>query len=91
MSGQRITGLGSRIDRKAPVRFTFNGRSFSGFAGDTLASALLAAGESLFSEHRKRHGEGWVHLRKYFADITLARARWSGKPSRRFRVRPALS
>ena len=49
------------------------------------------AGESLFSEHRKRHGEGWFHLRKYFADITLARARWSGKPSRRFRVRPALS
>ena len=55
MSGQRISSLGSRIDRKATVRFTFNGRSFSGYAGDTLASALLAAGESLFSRSWKYH------------------------------------
>ena len=55
MSGQRVPNLGSRIDRKAPVRFTFNGRSFSGYAGDTLASALLAAGESLFSRSWKYH------------------------------------
>ena len=55
MSGQRIAALGSRIDRSATVRFTFNGRSFSGFAGDTLASALLAAGESLFSRSWKYH------------------------------------
>ena len=55
MSGQRIPNLGSRIDRKATVRFTFNGRSFSGYGGDTLASALLAAGESLFSRSWKYH------------------------------------
>ncbi len=35
---------GGRIDRSRPLRFTFNGRAYTGFAGDTLASALLANG-----------------------------------------------
>ena len=39
----RLPG-GGRIDRARPVRFTFNGTSYRGFAGDTLASALLANG-----------------------------------------------
>ena len=33
---------GGRIDRSEPLRFTFNGKPFVGYAGDTLASALLA-------------------------------------------------
>jgi sarcosine oxidase, subunit alpha len=33
---------GGRIDRSRPIRFTFNGHHYEGFAGDTLASALLA-------------------------------------------------
>lgn len=33
---------GGRIDRSRRLRFTFNGRPYLGFAGDTLASALLA-------------------------------------------------
>ena len=33
---------GGRIDRSRPIRFTFNGHPYQGFAGDTLASALLA-------------------------------------------------
>jgi sarcosine oxidase subunit alpha len=33
---------GGRIDRSRPFRFTFNGHAYQGFAGDTLASALLA-------------------------------------------------
>ncbi|HEV2013106.1 MAG TPA: 2Fe-2S iron-sulfur cluster-binding protein [Candidatus Dormibacteraeota bacterium] len=33
---------GGRIDRSRPLRFTFNGRPYLGYAGDTLASALLA-------------------------------------------------
>ena len=55
MSGQRINGLGERLDRSRSVRFSFNGRSYQGFAGDTLASALLAAGELLFSRSWKYH------------------------------------
>lgn len=35
---------GGRIDRGRELRFTFNGTALSGFAGDTLASALLANG-----------------------------------------------
>ncbi len=33
---------GGRIDRSRPLRFTFNGRTYHGYGGDTLASALLA-------------------------------------------------
>ena len=55
MSGQRIHGLGERLDRSRSLRFTFNGRSYQGFAGDTLASALLATGELLFSRSWKYH------------------------------------
>jgi sarcosine oxidase subunit alpha len=35
---------GGRIDRRRPLSFTFNGSRHQGFAGDTLASALLACG-----------------------------------------------
>ncbi|KID29998.1 glycine cleavage system T protein (aminomethyltransferase) [Prauserella sp. Am3] len=35
---------GGRIDRDRPVRFRFDGHDYVGYAGDTLASALLANG-----------------------------------------------
>jgi sarcosine oxidase, subunit alpha len=35
---------GGRIDRGQELRFTFDGNEYVGFAGDTLASALLANG-----------------------------------------------
>jgi len=40
---KRLTN-GGRIDRSRPLTFTWNGEPFTGFAGDTLASALLGAG-----------------------------------------------
>jgi sarcosine oxidase subunit alpha len=52
------TARGGRIDRAQSVRFTFNGRAFAGFRGDTLASALLSHGVHLtgrsFKYHRPR-------------------------------------
>ena len=52
------TPHGGRIDRTRPLAFTFDGRAYSGFAGDTLASALLANGVHLFGRsftyHRPR-------------------------------------
>jgi sarcosine oxidase subunit alpha len=54
MSGFRIKA-GGRVDRSRTVRFTFDGKSYEGFAGDTLASALLAAGETLFGRSFKYH------------------------------------
>ncbi|HVZ09303.1 sarcosine oxidase subunit alpha family protein [Rhodopila sp.] len=44
-----------RIDRSRPLNFTFNGRRLQGFAGDTLASALLANGVHLVGRSFKYH------------------------------------
>jgi methylglutamate dehydrogenase subunit C len=43
------------IDRSHALDFTFDGRRYSGFCGDTLASALLAAGVRLFGRSFKYH------------------------------------
>jgi len=43
------------IDRDAPVRFRWNGAEHGGFAGDTIASALAAAGVDTFSRSFKYH------------------------------------
>jgi len=52
------TDAGGLIDRTRALRFTFDGRRLQGFAGDTLASALLANGIHLtgrsFKYHRPR-------------------------------------
>ena len=34
----------ARIDRNRPLNFTVDGKAFTGFAGDTVASAMLGAG-----------------------------------------------
>ncbi|HEY4920915.1 MAG TPA: sarcosine oxidase subunit alpha family protein [Xanthobacteraceae bacterium] len=46
---------GGLIDRGSPLRFTFDGRAMSAFAGDTLASALLANGQMLVGRSFKYH------------------------------------
>ena len=43
------------IDRSIKRRFRWNGKRFSGFEGDTIASALAAAGEHVFSRSMKYH------------------------------------
>ncbi|HEX9179501.1 MAG TPA: (2Fe-2S)-binding protein, partial [Burkholderiales bacterium] len=49
---------GEWIDRGRPLAFRLEGRSYSGFAGDTVTSALLAAGVRTlgrsFKYHRRR-------------------------------------
>lgn len=50
----RVEGKGA-IDRATPVRFSFDGREYSGFRGDTLASALLANGVRLVGRSFKYH------------------------------------
>ncbi|NIM69099.1 MAG: sarcosine oxidase subunit alpha family protein [Xanthomonadales bacterium] len=47
--------VGGRIRRDEPLEFTFNGRTLSGFAGDTLASALLANGCRVVGRSFKYH------------------------------------
>ncbi|MGB5870601.1 MAG: 2Fe-2S iron-sulfur cluster-binding protein, partial [Albidovulum sp.] len=46
---------GGRIDRSRPLRFCFDGRDYTGFAGDTLASALLANGVRIAARSFKYH------------------------------------
>ncbi len=51
----RRTPSGGRIDRLRTIRFTFDGTAYTGHQGDTLASALLANGVSLFGRSFKYH------------------------------------
>lgn len=46
---------GGLIDRNQPVKFSFNGKLLEGYAGDTLASALLANGVDLVGRSFKFH------------------------------------
>jgi len=46
---------GGRVDRNKILNFTFDGRPYKGFAGDTLASALIANGVHLVGRSFKYH------------------------------------
>jgi len=46
---------GGRIDRNTQVNFQWDKKSVSGFAGDTLASALMASGETILGRSFKYH------------------------------------
>ncbi|MEM7722339.1 MAG: sarcosine oxidase subunit alpha family protein [Pseudomonadota bacterium] len=50
----RIDGRG-RVDLDKPVTFKFNGRSVTGYAGDTVASALLGKDKVLMGRSFKYH------------------------------------
>ncbi|MDJ0859937.1 MAG: sarcosine oxidase subunit alpha family protein [Dinoroseobacter sp.] len=54
MTARLPTG-GRLIDRGQMLEFTFNGRRMRGYQGDTLASALLASGQSLLGRSFKYH------------------------------------
>ena len=54
-AANRRLSAGGRVKRGTPLRFSFNGRSFEGLAGDTLASALLANGVSFVARSWKYH------------------------------------
>ncbi|RUW77199.1 FAD-dependent oxidoreductase, partial [Mesorhizobium sp. M1E.F.Ca.ET.063.01.1.1] len=55
MSAFRLANGGSDIDRARPLAFTFDGRRVEGFAGDTIASALLASGQAIVGRSFKYH------------------------------------
>ena len=74
---------GGLIDRSTPLGFTFDGRRYGGFAGDTLASALVANGVRLvgrsFKYHRPR---GIISARTALSSFAPAPAasRTAGSP-----------
>ncbi|MFC0269669.1 sarcosine oxidase subunit alpha family protein [Kushneria aurantia] len=53
MSQHNRLNQGGRIDRSRSLSFTFNGQRYQGFAGDTLASALLANGVDIVNRSFK--------------------------------------
>ena len=55
MSQKDRLGTGGRINRATPLSFKFNGRTYQGFQGDTLASALLANGVHFVARSFKYH------------------------------------
>jgi len=57
MASQQANRLaeGGLIDRSAPLNFTFDGKAMTGYAGDTLASALVANGVKLVGRSFKYH------------------------------------
>ena len=54
MSHNRLKS-GGRIDRSKSLSFSFNGKIYQGFEGDTLASALLANGLNVIARSFKYH------------------------------------
>jgi len=72
----RLAEGGTHIDRSRPLSFTFDGRAYQGFAGDTLASALLANDVRVvarsFKFHRPR-GVFGVGLEEPSALVTIVR------------------
>ncbi len=54
MSSKRLSS-GGRIDRSQTVNFSWDNKSFSGYEGDTLASALLASDEKILGRSFKYH------------------------------------
>ena len=54
MTGYRLD-KGGLIDRSSPLNFRFDRKSFTGFAGDTLASALIANDVHLMGRSFKYH------------------------------------
>ena len=50
----RVPGKGL-IDRTKPISFSFDGKSYQGFKGDTVASALLANGVKVVGRSFKYH------------------------------------
>ena len=62
MSQTNRLSNGGRIDRNKVLSFTFNGQTYKGFEGDTLAAALLANGVDIIGQRadrrRDRHRQG---------------------------------
>ena len=53
--GRLPAPAGALIDRETPIAFSFEGRPYSGFSGDTIASALAANGVRVLSRSFKHH------------------------------------
>jgi len=51
----RLASGGRLIDRSKKIHFSFDGKPMTGFAGDTVASAVMANGQRVFGRSYKYH------------------------------------
>ena len=49
----RLPSGGRLIDRSRKIHFSFDGKPMTGFAGDTVAAAVLANGQRVFGRSFK--------------------------------------
>ena len=70
---------GGDIDRARPLAFTFDGKAYAGFAGDTLASALIAGGVRLVGRSFKYHRPRGVYSAGPEEPNALVRLRQGGR------------
>ena len=54
MTARRLTNYG-RLDRSSAVSFEWDGKTYQGYQGDTLASALLANNQNILARSFKYH------------------------------------
>jgi sarcosine oxidase subunit alpha len=78
MSGVSHSGRGPVSTPRRPVSFTFDGKTYQGHAGDTLASALLANGVHLMGRSFKYH-----RPRGPVGRAPRSRTRWSARGAAR--------
>ena len=62
---------GEIVDRSSSLSFTWNGRSMSGLAGDTIVSALAANGVRVFSRSLKYHAKRGILTANYLDPNTM--------------------
>ncbi len=56
MNQRRLPPIsGEWLDRSRPIEFTFEGTRFTGYVGDTIASALWASGQQILGRSFKYH------------------------------------
>src|ERR1044072_3866539 len=72
MSARLPPQPGEWIDRSRPLSFRFEGRPYSGFAGDTITSALAANGVRLLGRSFKYHrARGVYSLANHDVNVML--------------------
>jgi sarcosine oxidase subunit alpha len=73
MANMRISQpqSGEIIDRSSPRSFTWNRKSHSGLAGDTIVSALAASGVRVFSRSLKYHAKRGILTANYLDPNTM--------------------
>jgi len=70
---------GEWIDRSTVVPFTFEGKTYQGYAGDTISSALLGAGENVLGRSFKYHrARGVLSLANH--DVNAV-CQWEDRPN----------